>query len=99
MNYNKLGYKFYKSFLFLRNLSKEDENRLTQYVKSHPNIINLVKQISPWDIELEIMVKSHQEYNKIIDDVKEEFSEIIVDVESAIMSEDYVFPAEKMIFE
>ena len=70
-----------------------------EYIKQHPNILHMIKQISPWDMELEIMVKSYQEYNKIINNLKKEFANIILDVESAIMSEDHIFPAEKMVFE
>jgi hypothetical protein len=59
----------------------------------------VVKQISPWDIELEIMCESYHEYNEIISRLTREFSEIINKVETAIMGEDYVFPSEKLIFE
>ena len=59
----------------------------------------MVKQISPWDIELEIMCKSYHEYNEIIVDLTREFSNVVNKVETAIMGEDYVFPAKQMIFE
>ena len=99
IDYNKLGYEFYKTFLYFNNLSEMDQNRIMEYIKQHPNILHMIKQISPWDMELEIMVKSYQEYNKIINNLKKEFANIILDVESAIMSEDHIFPAEKMVFE
>lgn len=99
IDFNKLGYEFYKTFLYFRNLNKLDENRLLEYARKNLQIIHLVKQISPWDVELEIMCNNYLEYNKIISNLTEEFSEIINKVETAIMSEDYVFPADKMIFE
>ncbi len=96
---NALGYEFYKTFLYFRNLTKQDEQRLMQYTLQEPNIIHLVKQISPWDVELEIMCENYVDYNKIIERLTREFSGVIMKVETAIISEDYVFPAQKMIFE
>ncbi len=98
VDFNVLGYEFYKTFLYFHNLTKTDELKLMEYTRKNPHIIHLIKQISPWDIELEIMCESYHQYNQIISALTQEFSEIISKVETAIMSEDYVFPAEKMIY-
>jgi len=98
-DYQLLGYEFYKTFLFFKNLTEEDLESLMSYCEKSQNIIHLVKQISPWDIELEIMCKSYEEYNKIISDVTEKFAHTIQKIETAIMSEDYVFPSKKFVFE
>ena len=45
------------------------------------------------------MCKSYQEYNKIIGELTKQFSETIKKIETAIISEDYVFPAKEMVFE
>ncbi len=99
INFNLLGKEFFKTFLYFKNLTKHDELRLMEYARKQPQIIHLIKQISPWDIELEIMCDHYQEYNQIISDLTREFAGIINKVETAIISEDYVFPAPKMIFE
>ena len=99
VDYTKLGYEFFKTFLYFKNLTKKDEQRLMEYTRQNPKIIHLIKQISPWDVELEIMCESYLEYNSIISNLTKEFSDIISNVETSIMSEDYVFPAEQMIFE
>jgi Lrp/AsnC family leucine-responsive transcriptional regulator len=99
IDYNKLGYEFFKTFLYFKNLSKYDEDRLMEYTRKNNKIIHLVKQISPWDVELEIMCDSYLEYTKIISDLTKEFSNIIHKVATAIMAEDYIWPAKKMIFE
>jgi len=99
IDYNKLGYEFYKTFLYTKNLTLEDERRFLEYTRQQPEIIHFVKLISPWDIELEIMCESYQDYNSIISGLTEEFSEVISKVETAIMGEDYVFPAKEMVFE
>ncbi len=99
INYAALGYEFYKTFLYFHNLTRADEQKLMEYARHHPNIIHLIKQISSWDIELEIMCHNYQEYNRILAGLTQEFSAVINKVETAILSEDYVFPAQKMIFE
>ena len=99
INYKKLGYEFYKTFLYFKNLSSEDLDKLMGYVENQPNTINLIKQISPWDIELETLCKGYEAYNKILTTLTKEFSHIIRRTETAIISEDYLFPSKKMIFE
>ena len=99
MNYQKLGYEFFKTFLYFKNINEKDMNNLMSYCLNNPNIIHLVKQISPWDIELEIMCENYEKYNNIISELTEKFSNIIKKVETAIMSEDYVFPSKKLVFE
>ncbi len=99
LNYEKLGYEFYKTFLYFKSLNEQELFRFMKYAMENPNIINFIKQISAWDIELEIMCKSFVEYNEIISKLTEEFSKSIQKVETAIMKEDHVFPAEKMVFE
>lgn len=99
IDFNKLQYEFFKTFLYFRNLTREDEMKLFEHCRRHPKILHIVKQISPWDIELEIMCESYHEYIGIINEVTEKFSDIINKVDTAIMSEDYVFPSNKLIFE
>jgi len=99
IDYNKLGYEFFKTFLYFKNLTHRDELRLMEFSRKNPKIIHLVKQISPWDIELEIMCENYLEYNSTISELTKEFSGIINKTETAIMGEDYVWPSNKIIFE
>jgi Lrp/AsnC family leucine-responsive transcriptional regulator len=97
IDYDKLGMEFYKSFLYFHSFSKSDEKKLFEIAKQDPNILHIVKLISPWDIELEIMAESYQKYNAIIRRLKSEFPNLR-NVESAVLSEDSVFPARKTVF-
>lgn len=97
-DFSKLGYEFYKTFLFFKNLSKKEEARLKEYCRKEPNIIHLVRHFGEWDIELEIMCQTYLDYNEIISKLTETFADSINKVETAIMSEDYVFPAKTLIF-
>lgn len=89
----KLGMEMYKTFLYLEGFSPQTEKRLFSYCKTHPNIVNYVKVIAPWSIELEIIVDNYAHYNRVISSIKEDFSDSLVNVDSIILSEDYLYPA------
>lgn len=99
IDYQKLGYEFYKTFLYFKSLNAGELERLMEYCLQQPAMIHVIKQISAWDVELEVMCRGFAEYNAIISQLTEEFSKSIRKVESAIMTEDHIFPAEKMVFE
>lgn len=99
IDYQVLGFEFYKTFVYFRNLTRSDESRLQEYARQQPNIINFIRQISPWDVELEIMCKGYSEYNAIVRQFTNEFSGVVSKIETAIMSEDYVFPAGTLIID
>lgn len=99
IDYNKLGYEFYKTFLYFKSFDKDEETRLINYTKNQKNIIHLIKQISPWDIELELICENYHEYNQIINELTKLFPNIIQKVETAIISENYEFASKHLIFE
>ena len=98
LDHTKLGMEFYKSFLYFGGLDAENEKKLMEFCRGHPNILNVVRQISPWDVELEVMVGNHAEYNGVVHQLREIFPSELRNVESAVMVEDYVFPAGEKIF-
>jgi DNA-binding Lrp family transcriptional regulator len=99
IDFEKLGYEFYKSFIYFKDLNDSSMKKFISYVLMDKNIIHIIKQISPWDIELEILCKNYKEYNQIISSLTEKFPGLISKIETAIMSEDQVFPAKQMVFE
>ena len=99
IDYEKLGYEFFKTFLYFKSLNEKELSRLMDYALNNENIIHLVKAISPWDIELETRCKNFSAYNAVISSLTKEFSKNIQKVETAIMGQDYIFPAERMVFE
>lgn len=98
LDHTKMGMEFYKSFLYFDGLGVESEKKLMEFCRGHPNILNVVRQISPWDVELEVMVGSHGEYNGVLHQLREVFPSELRNVESAVMGEDYIFPAGEKIF-
>ena len=99
IDHKKLGHEFYKTFCYFKRFSKKDQHTFFEFIKHIPEVIHVVVQISPWDIEIETMASSYEEYHQILSKITEEFADIIHRTETAIMREDYIFPAKKMIFE
>jgi DNA-binding Lrp family transcriptional regulator len=90
---NKLGLEFFKIILYYRSISPEEERRLLEYIKRLPQSIYYVKMIAPWDAELELIVNNYHELNKIIDDMRKEFHEIIRNHETVIIHQENWLPA------
>jgi DNA-binding Lrp family transcriptional regulator len=99
IDYGKLGLEFYKTFLYFDNLSDANERKLLEYCRQHPNILHVVRQISPWDVELEIMVPNYGAYNRIMHELRDLFPHELANIESAIMSQDWILPAKKAAFD
>lgn len=92
IDYNKLGYEFFKAFLYFKHYSKENEMRLYEFCRTNSNVLNYVKQIMPWDAEIEVMAHNYMEFYKIINELRDIFPEDLINIETALMNEDYVFP-------
>lgn len=99
INYQKIGYELYKAFIYLRSFSKENVKAILKYAEQSDKIINIVKQIAPWDIEFIIFANNFQDYNQVVGEFTKQFSNSIKKVESATMSEDIIFPCKKLVFE
>ena len=83
---NKLGLELYKAIILLDRYTKEDEIKLLEYISNIPNIQYFIRNI--WQIELELVVSSYQEYYRIIEDLKKEFPYVIRTVDFVLMITD-----------
>lgn len=91
LNYEKLGIKFYKTFIYLDNPKKERINQLIEFFEGHKNIIHHVKVLGNWDLEPEFEVYSEQEFNNILIDIKDNFSDIIKNMDIITISKEHKF--------
>jgi len=90
---NKLGLELYKAIIKVDRYTKEDEQRLLEYMSNIPNIHYFIRNI--WQIEPEIVVSSFQEYYEIIENLKKEFPQVIRTVDSVLMITDIWTPGFK----
>jgi Lrp/AsnC family leucine-responsive transcriptional regulator len=66
IDYNKLGIKFYKTFVYLENPNKKRVEELIDYFKSNKNIIHNVQVLGNWDFEPEFECYSEDEFDAIL---------------------------------
>jgi len=72
---NKLGYKFYKIDFYLNDMSRIKE--MFEFAKQHKNIVYRMRTIGGPDFEIEVMVKDVIEMKKLINEIREKFSNVI----------------------
>lgn len=99
LDYNKIGYEFYKSFIFLKDSSQAQMKRLMEHAEQSSTIINIVKQLAPWEYEFVIFARNFGEYQETLSKLTAQFPDMIKKIETAVMSTDIIFPCKKLIFE
>jgi Lrp/AsnC family transcriptional regulator for asnA, asnC and gidA len=98
IDFSKLDYEYFKAFLYFNNLSEEDEKKLVTYAANHPKIIYLIRQLSSWDVELELICKDYEEFTSIMNEIRKNFVKSLRNYESVLMNEDIWVFSERDIF-
>lgn len=88
INYKKLGYGNTKVLLYLKELTKEKENELINYLKFLKNSIWIIKFIGKSDLEFEVLVKDREEFFDIMTELREKFSSVIRSYDSFTIHEE-----------
>jgi len=85
IDYNTLGYTYYKVFINLNKVSKSELNELKNYIKSNPLVIYLIEGIGlPADLDIEMVIRSNQELFNFIQDLKEKFPKLIAEYHTVV---------------
>jgi len=88
----KLLDKFYFKINFiLKNHSSQDFKRLLDFSLYHPNIVYVVEAVGGSDLELEVHVNDNTALYALINEIKNKFSEIIVDYNFMEYTKEYKF--------
>lgn len=96
INYQKIGYELYKAFIYLASYNKEEINSILKYAEKSDKIINVVKQIAPWDLEFIIFAKNFEDYLDTVNELTKINPKLFKKFETSIMSEDIIFPCDKV---
>lgn len=92
----KLGYKYYKVHITTFNTTQERVGKLLDYIQKHPNIIYHDEVLGGYDLEIEIQAESEDKLREIIENIRQNFSNIIKDYEILHYYKEYrlrFFPA------
>jgi len=91
LSYEKLGIRFYKVFMYLDSPKKERVEELVKYLESNANVIHHVRVLGNWDLEPEFECYSESEFDQILSDLKDNFSDIIKNLDIITISKEHKF--------
>ena len=90
INYKKLGVALYKILLKLKDNYNQLEN-IKKYTINHRNGVQYLRLIGRWDCELEFEVNSEKHFQDILLDIRNKFSESILDYSIIRITNHYKF--------
>lgn len=93
-NVEKLGLVTTKAFVYFKNINQERKKEFMQHLKYLNNSVNVVITFAPWDLEIMFETESYKDYYKIMEEIKDKFSEIIKFYDSVI-----IFEEKKQVFD
>jgi len=89
---SRLGYKVLGDVaISLWNMSEEDFNEFTKFIKFHPFIVSVWNFSGKWDYFIEIYARDLQHFNEIVNEIKIKFSKIIKDTETLFVTKELKF--------
>jgi len=91
INYDKLGVKFFKTFIYLDRVNEQELKEFRYFFFNNRNIIHNMQVIGAWDFEPEFEVYSEEEFNHLISDMKDKFANIIGNIEIITISKEHKF--------
>lgn len=71
------------------NVVPEIEDELINYLKHHPNVVDVVKTLGEWDLEIQIEVESWDIYRTIVIEIRQKFKSLIQEIESVPIYKTY----------
>lgn len=93
VDFNKLGLEFFKAIIYFRTLSEKDERALFEWMRTNPNTLYYIRSIAPWEVEFEFVVENYQQFNEIINELRQKFPHVIRNHEHLIMIYETWMPA------
>lgn len=91
INLENIGYQAHKIVVKLNYRDEKRELQLYQYCKENKDVTYFLKMIGNWEIEIEPEFKNQNELKNFILDLKDNFSDIIKDLEIIPLYKDYFY--------
>ena len=73
INTNLLGFKYYKLFIQLKDVTKQDLQKIKTYITQNPNVVYNTEALGGYDFEIEVQFSDSQELMKFISNLREAF--------------------------
>ena len=91
INYELLGYKYYKILLDFKNNNRKEFEKLKEFCEKNPNVWNITNFIGGKDLEIEIYVTSEKQLVSFLDNLRYKFNNLIKEYQTIHYLKDYVF--------
>jgi Lrp/AsnC family leucine-responsive transcriptional regulator len=91
INYELLGIKFYKTFIYLDKPESKKVEALNTFLENHKNVIHNGKVLGNWDLEPEFETYSEQEFDSILTKIKDNFPDIIKKIDIITIQQEHKF--------
>ena len=86
IDYQRLGFLHYRVFLHLENLTEETERKMIQFLKYHKTCVSITKTIGYCELEFRPIVRSVDEFYKLMEELRSNFSDYLKEYDSIIYS-------------
>lgn len=84
-----LGMNLFKVMVHQRDYDVKKELEFREFCRDHPNISCYVQQIGSHKVEFEVEAKDYQQFNAVLDEVRERFAKYIRTMDYMVIRKDY----------
>ncbi|MBI3032456.1 Lrp/AsnC family transcriptional regulator [Candidatus Woesearchaeota archaeon] len=87
-----MGLFQYRNLLLLlkyHNVSVDEEQRLVAFLCGHPYVLNVIKLLGEWDLQLDIEVPTMEEFRKLELEIRSQFPTLIKDSETLFLYQEH----------
>lgn len=91
LNYEKLGIKFYKTFIYVDASEEISSNSISKNIESNNNLTHQVKVLGNWDLEPEFEFNSEEEFRETIKELKNKFPHAIKKIDIITILKEHKF--------
>lgn len=91
LNYDELDIHFYKAFFYLKNPEEKRLKQLLERLNTNHHLVYNIKVISTWDLEPEFEFFDKREFQETIQDLMNEFSDIIQRISTVNILKEYKY--------
>jgi DNA-binding Lrp family transcriptional regulator len=91
IDYEKLGIRFYKTLISLKNPEERRLQQLIETINMNPNVVFNLHVIGEWSLEPEFEFENPDEFPKVRQQLLDEFSDIISDIRTVDVLKEYKY--------
>lgn len=92
INHSLIGYPLYVYVGFsLLNINPEEEQKFIGFLKSQKQVIYVAKNSGKWDFSIGVAAKDYNNFDKVLKDIRAEFTKVIKDYEILPVIQEYKY--------